>query len=166
MTEVVMFFGIGFFIATLIGLLVVLHVHNRATRAGSVDQFHANICQLEEQLVVALGERSKLQCEIAAMKRDAELAWAAERIESALFRERINDVAYEVVRITRALESSRSSIEPMSAYAALAIEHGRLTQTLHINSASSEATAPTMHAGALADRIRALRTTASRAAAN
>ena len=79
---------------------------------------------------------------------------------------RINDVAYEVVRITQALESSRSSIEPMSAYAALVIEHGRRTQTLHINSSSGEATAPTMHAGALADRIRALRTTASRAAAN
>jgi len=79
---------------------------------------------------------------------------------------RINDVAYEVVRITQALESSRSSIEPMSAYAALVIEHGRRTQTLHINSSSGEAIAPTMHAGALADRIRALRTTASRAAAN
>ena len=166
MTEPVMYFGIGFFVATLIGWLIVLHVHNRAARLCSVDQIRADVPQLEEQLAVALGDRSKLQREIAAMKRDAELTWAAERVESALFRERINDVAYEVMRITQALESSRSSIEPMSAYAALVIEHGRRTQTLHINSSSGEATPPTMHAGALADRIRALRTTASRAAAN
>ena len=58
------------------------------------------------------------------MKRDAELSWATERIESALFRERINDVAYEVVRITQALESPGSSIEPMSAYPALVMGHG------------------------------------------
>jgi hypothetical protein len=39
-------------------------------------------------------------------------------------------------------------------------------QALQIKGASGQATAPTMHAGVLADRIRALRTTASRAAAN
>jgi chorismate mutase len=166
MTEPVMYFGIGFFVATLLGLLIVLRFHHRALRFGSVDQFHADVRQLEQQLAVALAERSRLQREIAAIKRDAETIWAAERVENALFRERINDVAYEVVRITQALESSGSSIEPMSAYAALVIEHGRRTQTLHINSASGEASAPTMHTGALADRIRALRTTASRAAAN
>ena len=97
-------------------------------------------------------------------ERDAELTWATERVESALFRERINDVAYEIVRITQALESSGSSIEPMSAYADLVIEPRM--QALQINGASGQATAPTMHAGVLADRIRALRTTASRAAAN
>jgi chorismate mutase len=100
MTEPVMYFGIGFFVAALLGLLIVLHVHNRAARLGNANQFHADVRQLEDQLAVALEERRKLQREIAAMKRDAELIWAAERIESALFRERINDVAYEVVRIT------------------------------------------------------------------
>jgi chorismate mutase len=166
MTEPVMYFGIGFFVAALLGLLIVLHVHNRAARLGNANQFHADVRQLEDQLVVALEERRKLQREIAAMKRDAELIWAAERIESALFRERINDVAYEVVRITQAIESPGSSIEPMQAYAALVVGHGRRTQTLDINSASGEASAPTINRGALADRIRALRTTASRAAAN
>jgi len=147
-------------------LLVVVRVHHRALHFGSVDQFHADVRQLEEQLAVALGERTKLQREIAAIKRDAELTWAAERVESALFRERINDVAYEVVRITRSLETPGSSIGPMPANAALVIEHGSRTQTLNINSASAETSATTMHTGALADRIRALRTTASRAAAN
>ena len=166
MAELVMFFGIGFCVAALLGLLIVLYVHNRFARLGSVDQSHADVRQLEQKLAVALEDRSKLQREIAAMKRDVEQTWAAERIESALLRERINDVAYDVVRITQALASPGSSIEPISAYATLVIGHGRRTQTSDFNSASGEATAPTMHTGALADRIRALRTTASRAAAN
>src|SRR5215831_19378400 len=128
MTEPVMFFGIGFFVAALLGLLIVFHVHNRSARFGSVHEFQADVRQLEEQLAVALGERSKLQSEIAAMKRDAELTWAAERVESALFRERINDVAHEVVRVTRSLETPGLSIGPMSANAALVIEHGSRTQ--------------------------------------
>jgi chorismate mutase len=166
MTEPVMYFGIGFLVATLLGLLIVLRVHHRTLRLGSIDEFHLDVRQLEEQLAVALGERSKSQREIAAIKRDAETIWAAERVENALFRERINDVAYEVERITQALESQGSSIEPISAYATLVIGHGRRTQTLNINSASGEPSATTMHTGALADRIRALRATASRAAAN
>jgi cell division protein FtsB len=162
MTESVMYFGIGFCVAALLGLLVVVHVHNRE-RLGSVDQFRADIRQLEQQLAIALAERSKLQREIAAIKRDAELTWAAERVQSALFRERINDVAYEVVRITQALESPGSS---MSAYAPVVIGQGRRTGTPCINGASGEASAPTINTGALADRIRALRTVASRAVVN
>ena len=107
MAELVMFFGIGFFVAAApLGLLIALYVHNRFARLGSVDRSHADVRQLEQKLAVALEDRSKLQREIAAMKRDVELTWAAERIESALLRERINDVAYEVVRITQALEKS------------------------------------------------------------
>jgi cell division protein FtsB len=166
MTEPVMYFGIGFLVATLLGLLIVLRVRHCALRFGSVDHFHADVRQLKQQLAVAHAERSKLQREIAAIKRDAETIWAAERVENALFRERINDVAYEVVRITQALESPGSSIEPISAYATLVIGHGRRTQTPDINSASGDCCAPTTNTGALAERIRALRTTATRAAAS
>jgi hypothetical protein len=164
MTAGVMYFGIGFFIAALIGLVIVPHARSRTARLGRVDESRADIRQLEQQLAVALGERSKLQREIALIKRDAELTWAAERVESALFRERINDVAYEVVRITRSLETPGSSIGPISVDAALTMGQG--TRTLGVNSASTKASVPTMHTGALADRIRALRTTASRVAAN
>ena len=158
-----MYFGIGFFVAALLGVSIALRVHNRAARLGSV---HADVHKLEEQLAIALEERRKLQREIAAMKRDAELSWLAERIESALFRERINDVANEVVRITQALESRGSPNELMSRYAALVTEQERQTQILAINNASGKASEPTINTGVLADRIRALRTTASRAAAN
>jgi hypothetical protein len=68
----------------------------------------------------------------------------------------INDVAYEVARIRQALKSPGPSIGPMSANAALVVEHGSRTQTLNINSASGEASATTTHAAALADRIHAL----------
>jgi len=155
MTEPVMFFGIGFFVAALLGLLIVFRVHSRSARLGSVHQFQADVCQLEEQLAVALGERSKLQSEIAAMKRDAELTWAAERVENALFRERINDVVHEVVRITRSLETPGSSIEPIPADVALKMTQG--TRTLGVSTSVL-----TMHTGALADRMLALRTTVSR----
>ena len=83
MTETVMYFGIGFFVAALIGLLIVPHARSRVARLGRVDQSRAAVRQLEQQLAVALGERSKLQREIALIKREAELTWAAERVESA-----------------------------------------------------------------------------------
>jgi hypothetical protein len=167
MTEPIMYFGMGFLVATLLSLLVVMRVHHRALRVGSTGQFHADVAQLEEQLTVALGERGKLQHEIASVKRGAETIWAVERVEGALLRERINDVANEVVRIARSLETPGSSIEPVSANAALVIERGRRTQTLNINSASGEASARTINKGAPADRLLALRTmVASRAAAN
>jgi hypothetical protein len=147
MTEPVMYFGIGFFVATLLGLLVVVRVHHRALHFGGVE-FHADVRQLEQQLAVALAERSRLQREIAAIKRDAELAWAAERVESALFRERINDVAYEITRITQALERPGSLIEPMSAYAVPDVGQGRRTGTPGINGARDEASAPATNRGA------------------
>lgn len=162
MTQSVMYFGIGVFVAPLLGLLVVVHFHYRK-RLGSAARFRADIRQLEQQLAVALAERSKLQREIAAIKRDAEKTWTTERVESALFRERINDVADEVARITQTLESPGSLIEPVSGYVALVNGTKRQTELLAINSASGEASIST---GALADRIRALRTMASRAAAN
>src|SRR5262249_30202319 len=38
---------------------------------------------IEDQLVQSRAERSKLQQDIAGMKRDAEQTWAAERVENA-----------------------------------------------------------------------------------
>ena len=66
---------------------------------------------LEDQLKQSHEERAKLQREIAAMKREAETAWASERMENAVLRERINDVAAEVARLTVALEGPASPIE-------------------------------------------------------
>ena len=65
---------------------------------------------VEEQLKQSQEERGKLQREIAAMKQDAETTWANERMENALLRERINDVAAEVARLTATLEGPGSPI--------------------------------------------------------
>jgi chromosome segregation ATPase len=130
---------------------------NRSSTA--VDRFRSDISQLEAQLAAAIEDRAKLQREIGSMKRDAESTWAAERVENALLRERINDVAAEVARLTATLEGPGSPIDSLLAEAGSA---GRAASR-------SEATAESGNGdnkNTLADRIRALQTTASRAASN
>ncbi len=136
--------------------------------SGAVDKFRSDISQLEAQLAAAIEERSKLQREIAAMKRDAETTWASERVENALLRERINDVAAEVARLTAVLEGPGSPIESMLAEAVPVINPAREGAAPGINGESGEAAidAPQQNKGTLADRIRALQSTASRAASN
>ncbi len=137
---------------------------------GAVDKFRSDIGQLEAQLAAAIEERGKLQREIAAMKRDAETTWASERVENALLRERINDVAAEVARLTAVLEGPGSPIESMLADAVPALGEGRDSGVLGINGENGEAGAaidsPQPGKGTLADRIRALQSTASRTASN
>ncbi|MGH6768173.1 MAG: hypothetical protein ACRECO_04020 [Xanthobacteraceae bacterium] len=119
---------------------------------------------LESQLTLLQDERGKLQDEIAAMKRQAETAWASERMENAVMRERINDVAAEVARLTSVLEGPSSPIEAILASDAArtpavplapAAGNGEATfGNLGVNGGSSK--------GSLADRIRALQSRASR----
>jgi chromosome segregation ATPase len=134
--------------------------------SGAVDKFRADIGQLEAQLAAAIEERGRLQREIATMKRDAETTWAAERVENALLRERINDVAAEVARLTAVLEGPGSPIEAMLADAVP--ELGARDRAAGVNGTTDEAGAATIDSpqenkGTLADRIRALQSTASRA---
>jgi hypothetical protein len=106
----------------------------------------------ETQLERAREDRAKLQRELASMKREAEATWASERVENALLRERINDVAAEVTRLTSALEGPGSPIETI------------LTEAPHSPAATNGAAKPAAEEpkGSLADRIRALQTRASR----
>ena len=53
--------------------------------------------------------------EFGNMKREAEESWASERVENALLRERINDVAAEVARLASALEGPNSPIDAILA---------------------------------------------------
>jgi chromosome segregation ATPase len=139
--------------------------------SGAVDKFRADIGLLEAQLAAALEERAKLQREIATMKRDAETTWAAERVENALLRERINDVAAEVARLTAVLEGPGSPIETMLAEAIPEMAHGRAARPPGTNGAGAEQGPATIdtpqdNKSTLADRIRALQSTASRVASN
>ena len=93
------------------------------------------------------------------MKRDTESTWASERVENALLRERINDVAAEVARLTAALEGPGSPIESLAA--------GRRrpsTAPAATRQQPARATTRRDRKNTLADRIRALQSTASRVA--
>ncbi len=142
-----------------------VNADNRSSSAA--DKFRAEISQLEAQLSVAVEERSKLQREVATMKREAESTWAAERVENALLRERINDVAAEVARLTAVLEGPGSPIESMLAGAAPALDQGPHRTANGARTQAGTATEPQQQGkSTLIDRIRALQSTASRVASN
>jgi chromosome segregation ATPase len=113
---------------------------------------------IEEQLKQSQDERVRLQREIAAMKRDAENTWANERVESALLRERINDVAAEVARLTATLEGPASPIA-----AILNSDAGHSAGAPNGSNGAALSIAPQIgeSKGTLADRIRALQSRAS-----
>ena len=87
-------------------------------RRASTETLTTERAALEEQLKQSQAERDKLQNEIATMKREVEATWATERMENAVLRERINDVAAEVARLTSVLEGPGSQIDTMLAGAA------------------------------------------------
>jgi chromosome segregation ATPase len=122
--------------------------HDTATEALKAEKVLA-----ETQLERAREDRAKLQRELASMKRETESTWASERVENALLRERINDVAAEVTRLTSALEGPGSPIE------AILTEDARRAPAASGNGAAKSPEEPK---GSLADRIRALQTRASR----
>jgi hypothetical protein len=101
-------------------------------------------------------ERDRYARDLGAMKRETEEAWASERVENALLRERINDVAAEVARLASALEGPNSPIDAL-----LAAETSR--ERVSSVGADVDLTEPSNN-GNLADRIRALQTQASRLA--
>jgi chromosome segregation ATPase len=138
--------------------------------SGAADKLRTDMSQLEVQLAAAVEERGKLQRELATMKRDTETSWATERVENALLRERINDVAAEVARLTAVLEGPGSPIETMLADAVPALSADLGGGASAANGTGEERSgtleSPQQGKGTLADRIRALQTSASRVASN
>jgi chromosome segregation ATPase len=117
----------------------------------------------EEQLRAARDERAKLQRDLNAMQQQAESTWATERMENALLRERINDIAAEVAKLAMQLEGPNSPIEamlaaePTSPVTAAKPANGVAASGAAAHGAASEG------GGTLAERIRALQSHASRA---
>jgi chromosome segregation ATPase len=129
-----------------------------ATHGGkspALEKLKTEKAAVEEQLRVARDERAKLQRDINAIQQQAESSWATERMENALLRERINDIAAEVAKLAMQLEGPNSPIEAM-----LAAEPAKTAKPANgaaANSGVSEG------GGTLAERIRALQSHASRA---
>ena len=120
-----------------------------------VEKLRAEKAAVEEQLRVARDERAKLQRDINAIQQQAESSWQTERMENALLRERINDIAAEVAKLAMQLEGPNSAIEAM-----LAAE-----PAVPAKPANDVTGAPAVAegGGTLAERIRALQSHASRA---
>jgi len=101
---------------------------------------------LEKELEQLRTERTALQEEIGRLKRAAEEGETGEHVENAMLRDRINDIATEVARLTMVLEGPGSPIEAMLAKEANGHPRKSDAQT------------------SLADRIRALQARAGQAA--
>jgi hypothetical protein len=118
----------------------------------------AEQARLEDELRQAQQEHARVQQEIGLMQRDAETSWAAERMENALLRERINDIAAEVARLTVVLDRPDSPIEGMLAND----NAGTRPEANGTNGAAGANGGNPGPGGTLADRIRALQSRASR----
>lgn len=137
-----------------------LHAELTANSAGKspvIEKLRAEKAAVEEQLRLARDERTKLQRDINAIQQQAESSWQTERMENALLRERINDIAAEVAKLAMQLEGPNSAIEAM-----LAAEPA--VPKAPARPANDVAGAPVAEGGGtLAERIRALQSHASRA---
>ena len=129
------------------------------TSSGSwpaLERLKSEKAAVEEQLRVARDERGKLQRDVTAMQAQAESSWATERMENALLRERINDIAAEVAKLAMQLEGPNSPIEAL-----LAAEPEKPSSAA-VNGTATQGDAAE-GGGTLAERIRALQSHASRA---
>jgi chromosome segregation ATPase len=125
------------------------------TNSGSwpaLDKLKSEKAAVEEQLRVARDERAKAQRDVNAIQQQAESSWATERMENALLRERINDIAAEVAKLAMQLEGPNSPIEALLAAEPVKPANGAAPQGGQPEGG-----------GTLAERIRALQAHASRA---
>ena len=128
------------------------------TTAGA-DKLKAENAQLQSDLGRTIDERDRLARDLAGMKREAEENWASERVENALLRERINDVAAEVARLASTLEGPNS---PIDAILAAETVRDRANLAAAASKGEPEFSEALSTSGDLAGRIRALQSHASR----
>lgn len=127
----------------------------KSVPSAEAERLRAEKAALEEELRTAREERAKAQRDLATMQQQAENSWATERMENALLRERINDIAAEVAKLAMQLEGPNSPIEAMLA--------AEPAQARPANGTSETQGGPVSGGGTLAERIRALQAQASRA---
>jgi DNA repair exonuclease SbcCD ATPase subunit len=137
---------------------------NGGGKSPALEKLKTEKAEVEEQLRIARDDRAKLQRDINAIQQQAESSWATERMENALLRERINDIAAEVAKLAMQLEGPNSPIETMLAAAdpAVPAKVAKPANGTAANGAAQRGAAPE-GGGTLAERIRALQSHASRA---
>jgi hypothetical protein len=102
---------------------------------------------LKNELRAAVDNFTQAQADLAALNREAETTWKAERNENNVLRERISDIAAQIAHMTMTLEKSGSPIAAILADSTGGIDGG-------------DVTAP--RPGNLTDRIRAIASNVSR----
>jgi chromosome segregation ATPase len=102
--------------------------------------------RIEERMEMLARENKKLKTEIAAYERSKSEEWNGERQDGALLREQMNDLAAEVINITRMLEGPGS---PIAKALSLPVAGQRPGME------------PSQKITSLADRVRALQKAAS-----
>ena len=133
-------------------------------KAPGIEKLRDEKAAVEEALRIARDERAKLQRDINAIHAQAESSWATERMENALLRERINDIAAEVAKLAMQLEGPNSPIEAMlAAEPEMPAKGPRPAGGPVANGATTNGSVPPEGGGTLAERIRALQYHASRA---
>ena len=131
--------------------------------SAALERVRAEKAAVEEQLRIARDERAKVQRDINAIQQQAESSWATERMENALLRERINDIAAEVAKLAMQLEGPNSAIEAMLAAEPAAPKTPAKPANDIAGSGAPAPVGPSEGGGTLAERIRALQSHASRA---
>jgi chromosome segregation ATPase len=131
--------------------------------SAATETLRAEKAALEEQLRATRDERAKLQRDVNAIQQQAESSWATERMENALLRERINDIAAEVAKLAMQLEGPNSPIEALLAAEAGAPPKPAPRPANDAATGSAPAARLPEGGGTLAERIRALQAHASRA---
>src|SRR5258707_6126833 len=132
-------------------------------KSPGIEKLRAEKAAVEEQLRLARDERTKLQRDINAIQQQAESSWAQERMENALLRERINDIAAEVAKLAMQLEGPNSPIEAMLAAEPAIPSMAARPANGSTASGAAASGGDGEGGGTLAERIRALQSHASRA---
>jgi chromosome segregation ATPase len=135
---------------------------NSGKSSPALEKLRGEKATLEEQLGIARDERAKAQRDLNAMQQQAESSWATERMENALLRERINDIAAEVAKLAMTLEGPNSAIDAILAAEPVAPPIA-LKPANDVPADDSATGNVVPMGGTLADRIRALQSHASRA---
>jgi hypothetical protein len=145
----------------------------QARHAAEVEALKAEKASLQAELSRSREECAKLKDDMLSMQKQVETTWATERMANAVLRERINDVASEVVRVAVALEGLNSPIDSLVAgkaasAPAVAVAEEPLSHDQRGNGLSGEITLPVPiengdgTSSDLIHRIRALRQRAVR----
>jgi chromosome segregation ATPase len=132
-------------------------------KSPAFEKLRSEKAAVEEQLRIARDERAKLQRDINAIQQQAESSWATERMENALLRERINDIAAEVAKLAMQLEGPNSPIEAMLATEPAIPPMAARPANGVATSGATASGGVSDGGGTLAERIRALQSHASRA---